>query len=94
MKRKPVMEYNFFGNKIREARRKIRYQQKEIAELMGQTQSNYALYEYGKAYPTEANMKLLAEALQVPLEMLKAWEIISRYGEATVLLACQELKAS
>lgn len=59
-----------FNENLREARKKKRMTQKQVAEAIGVARSTYALYETGEREPTVEGVKKIAKALDVSGDFL------------------------
>lgn len=61
------------GDLIRAARRKARYSQAALAELIGARQSSVSKWERGERIPPDAAKVALVEVLEVPIFELFPW---------------------
>ena len=61
-----------FGTKLRQLREKQRLSQREVAEMVQVVQSSYCDWENGNCFPKINYLPLLAEALDVEIEVLLA----------------------
>ena len=57
-------------DRIREARQQAGLKQKEVAQIIGVTESTYCCYEIGKREPDALKIKAIAEALNVSGDFL------------------------
>jgi len=89
-----TLDENFFGNKLKEARKAAHHTQETIAEALGMRRDNYKPYESGKKYPAPQVVPSLASILGIPENELLAWRVIDEFGQDVILTACKVLEIS
>lgn len=82
-----------FGERLRELRKSKGISQERLAEMIDYQRTNLVNIELGKKKASEEVLKKLADVkeLGVPLELLKAWQMIDAFGPETILAAAAEL---
>lgn len=68
------MFMGYFLKKVRELRKEKNISQQQIAEMVGLSRENYNSFEHGRRPLGEKREELLANALGVPVSLLRAWQ--------------------
>lgn len=64
------MDWEIIGKKIREARLKKGLLQKDLAKLLGVTQTSYSYYENGKKHIGFMKLKKICQVLEIDISDL------------------------